>query len=64
MYFSPRGLLQPTSCKGASAGPEFHTAQSDHPCWQVCPRGQCEHLVVPPGDHCQMAAGAQQSADS
>ena len=61
--FSSRRPLQPTPCQGASTGPELHTVQSDHPRWQMRPRGQREHLVVPPGDDCQMAAGAQQPPD-
>ncbi len=60
---SSRGPLQSAPRQGAAAGPELNTAQSDHPCWQVCPRGQRQHLVVPTGDHFQMAAAAQQPAD-
>lgn len=60
---SSGGPLQSTPRQGAAPRPEFDTAQSDYPCWQVCPGGQRQHLVMPIGDHSQMAAAAQQPAD-
>lgn len=55
--------LQSTPRQGAPAGPKLHSAQSDHPCWQMRPRRQRQYLGLPPGDHRQMAAGAQQPRD-
>lgn len=60
---SSRGPVQPAPCQGAAERPELDAAQSDYPCWQVCPGGQRQHLDVPTGDHSQMAAAAQQPAD-
>lgn len=60
---SRRGPVQSAPCQGAAGGPELNTPQSDDSCWQVCPRGQRQHLVMPTGDHSQMAAAAQQPAD-
>lgn len=60
---SHRGPVQSTPRQGAAGGPELDAEGSDHPCWQVCPGGQRQHLAIQNRDHHQMAAAAQRPTD-